>query len=264
VNENMAAALKQVSLDRGRDPRDFCLVAFGGAGPMHAVSLAKIMGINEVIIPSESGVFSAYGAVAMDFKNDFEKTFYCPFSHIDLNALNEQYRMLDQEGRRILKQQGIVNGKTRTVRSAQIRYIGQTYEVETAVPNGVLGPRELEDILSNFHRQHEKEYGFSEKTFPSAFVNLKSTMIGSVSKPDFKISDRRDESIEQAQKGIREVFFEEAGFLAATVLDRRLLAPGHKISGPAILDDQTSTTILGPDMAGEVDHFGNILIRIHE
>lgn len=263
VNENMAASLKQVSLDRGRDPRDFCLVAFGGAGPMHSAFLAKTMGIQQVIIPGDSGVFSAYGGVVMDFKHDYEKTFYYPIEGIDLDLLNRQYEELDRKVMDIMREQRVPREKIQIIRSAQIRYIGQTYEVETPVPAGKIGLKEVENILLDFHNEHAKEYGFSEKKFPAAFVNLRSTALGKVDKPKFELSLGKGELTDHMRIEKREVFFEEHGFMMTEILDRQFLPPGFRINGPAIVEDQSSTAVIPPEMAGEVDDYGNIIINVN-
>lgn len=263
VNENMAASLKQVSLDRGRDPRDFALVAFGGAGPMHAAFLAKTMGIGQVIVPKDSGVFCAFGGVVMDFKHDCEKTFYSPIHEVDLESFNRQYQELDEKVLEIMSEQRVPKEKVQMIRSAQIRYVGQTYEVETPVPSGRIGSKELEKILSDFHVEHAKEYGFSEKKFPAAFVNLRSTGIGKVDKPKFEDAQGKDHLSEQALIEKREVFFENHGFITTEVLDRAFLPAGFHISGPAIIEDPSSTAIIPPDMKGEVDPYGNLIIHVN-
>jgi N-methylhydantoinase A len=263
VNENMAASLKQVSLDRGRDPRDFSLVAFGGAGPMHAAFLAKTMGIRQVIIPRDSGVFSAYGGVMMDFKHDYEKTFYSPIQGVDLQLLNRQYQELDQKTLNAMREQGVANEKVKIIRSAQIRYIGQTYEVETPVPCGEIGVKGLEEILSNFHNEHAKEYGFSEKRFPTAFVNLRSTAIGVVDKPKFGGLNSRNELADNAHIENRDVFFEDYGFITTEVFDRKFLPTGFRIKGPAVVEDISSTTVIPPEMQAEIDGYGNLIVSVN-
>lgn len=263
VNENMAASLKQVSLDRGRDPRDFSLVAFGGAGPMHAAFLAKTMGINQVIVPKDSGVFSAFGGVVMDFKHDCEKTFYSAIDQVDLESLNRQYQELDGKVLEVMREQGIPNEKVEIIRSAQIRYVGQTYEVETPVPSGRIDSKELEKILSDFHVEHRKEYGFSERKFPAAFVNLRSTAIGKVDKPNFEEVHGKKYVPEQARVEKRDVFFENHGFVTAKILDRTSLSVGSHINGPVVIEDLSSTAIIPPDMNGEVDPYGNLIVNVN-
>jgi len=261
VNENMAASLKQVSLDRGRDPRDFSLVAFGGAGPMHAAFLAKAMGIREVIVPKDSGVFCAFGGMVMDFKHDCEKTFYSPFEAVDLKSLNRHYEELDRRVLEILRKQGVPKEKIQIIRSAQIRYVGQTYEVETPVPGGRITSTELESVLSNFHIEHAKEYGFAEKKFPAAFVNLRSTGVGIVDKPRFEHETEKARSLERARIEKRKVFFENHGFITTEILNRLFLPAGCRIKGPAIIEDPSSTAIIPPDMKGKVDPYGNLIIQ---
>jgi len=262
VNENMAASLKQISLDRGRDPRDFSLVAFGGAGALHAVFLAKTLGIKRVLFPCHEGVFSAYGAVVMDFKNDHEKTFYCPVAAVDLSELNRQYRELDQKGFDIMQRQGVAGQNVHLARSAQIRYIGQTYEVETPVPAGEIDSAALEKTLLGFHQEHAREYGFAEQSFPAAFVNLRSTVIGKIDKP--QLTGIQDIDVYDGSEAIesRQGFFDEHGFVKTLVYDRQRLPAGFRVDGPAILEDASATAIIAPEMSGEVDDYGYILVTL--
>jgi N-methylhydantoinase A len=262
VNENMAASLKQISLDRGRDPRDFSLVAFGGAGALHACFLAKTLGIERVYIPCHEGVFSAYGAVVMDFKNDHEKTFYCPVAEVDLDELNRQYHELDQKGFGIMQRQGVARENVRIARSAQIRYIGQTYEVETPVPEGEIDSKALENTLRDFHKEHAKEYGFSEETFPAAFVNLRSTAIGKIDKPQIAGIKVEKPYLGSEALESRRVYFDDHGFVKTSVYDRQRLPAGFQVNGPAILEDASATAIIAPDMRAEVDDYGNILVTL--
>ena len=263
VNENMAASLRQVSLDRGRDPRDFSLVAYGGAGAMHAAFLAEILGINQVVIPRESGVFSAFGAVVMDFKIDHEKTFYCPVDRIDLALLNRNFKELDEKSAGLMNAQKISPENIEIIRSAQMRYIGQTYEVETPAPAGEIDDSVLKKILKNFHNEHKKEYGFSEPTFPVAFVNLRSSAVGKTKNPEFDISTSDSKSIDEAPAERRTVFFEESGFTPTNVFNREHLSPGTRINGPAIVNDRFSTTILPPKAQAKIDDLGNIIIDLN-
>jgi N-methylhydantoinase A len=262
VNENMAASLKQISLDRGRDPRDFSLVAFGGAGALHAAFLAKTLGIKRVLFPCHEGVFSAYGAVVMDFKNDHEKTFYCPIATVDLDELNHQYQELDQKGFDLMQRQGVAGDNVRIARSAQIRYIGQTYEVETPVPEGEIDSQALEKTLLGFHKEHAKEYGFSEESFSAAFVNLRSTVIGRIDKP--QMAGIKDESTYHGSEALesRPVFFDDHGFVKTLVYSRQRLPAGYRVDGPAILEDASATAIIAPETSGEVDDYGNILVTL--
>jgi len=263
VNENMAAALKQVSLDRGRDPRDFCLVAFGGAGPMHAAFLAKTMSINKVIIPRDAGILSAFGGIVMDFKHDYEKTFYCPINNVDYASLNKRYRELGQKVFESIVQQGIHKKRIKVNRSAQMRFVGQTYEVETPIPDGKIGPKEMETIRINFYNEHEKEYGLADRELPIAFVNLRSTAIGKVEKPSFEVSHIENETTENIQVVVRSVYFKDYGFTQTEVFDRRFLPTGFRVNGPAIIEDDLSTTVIAHEMIAEIDGYGNIIIFIN-
>jgi N-methylhydantoinase A len=262
VNENMAAALKQVSLDRGRDPRDFCLVAFGGAGPMHAAFLAKNLGINRVIIPKDAGIFSAFGGVVMDFKHDFEETFYNPIDEVDLDLLNMKFGELDKKALKSMSLQGINENKISTYRNAQIRFIGQTYEVQTPIPSRKIGSREIEIIKMSFYDEHEREYSIADRRLPIAFVNLRTTAIGHVEKPKLELLASNDVVKKEKNEGKRSVFFENCGFIDTVIFDRRFLKSGLRFNGPVIIEDDSSTIIVPPKMRAEIDSFRNVIIGV--
>ncbi|BBO85224.1 N-methylhydantoinase A [Desulfosarcina ovata subsp. sediminis] len=263
VNESMAAALKLVSLDRGRDPREFCLVAFGGAGALHAPFLAQTMGVKKVVIPGDSGIFSAFGAVIMDFKHDYEETFYSPLNEIDLNILNKRYYELDQKSLDSMELQGIDKERIKIYRSSQMRFVGQTYEVETSIPNGTIESHELETITNNFYNEHEKEYGLADRNLPVAFVNLRSTVIGEVDRPNIEMLHANRKMTEEVRLGSRSVYFDGSGFIETEVFDRRMLPVETRVNGPAVIEDEASTTIVAPGMTAQIDGCKNIIINLN-
>ena len=179
-----------------------------------------------------------------------------------LDELNHQYQELDQKGFDIMRRQGVARKNVRITRSAQIRYIGQTYEVETPVPGGKIDSGALEKIVLGFHKAHAKEYGFSEEKFPAAFVNLRSTAIGKVDKP--QIAGIKDENTDPASEALerRHVFFDDHDFVKTAVYDRQRLPAGFRVGGPAILEDASATALIAPDMHGEVDAYGNVLVTL--
>jgi len=262
VNENMAATIRQVSLERGRDPRNFCLLAAGAAGPMHAAFIAEIMGIPEVIIPSPAGVLSAFGATIVDVRNDSEQTFYSPIAGIDEKELNKAFETLDQQGRDILGKQGISREDMGLIRKAMMRYIGQTFEVETPVPLGKITKEQLESIERNFHEEHKKEYGFSRRDAAVAFVDLRSTAIGSLGGGSLPFAHEDKHPLEFAYKGQRQVFFEGKGFIETPIYEGERLTVDNFIEGPAVIEWRDFTGVIPPKRQGRIDHLQNIIIRI--
>ncbi|MCS6926034.1 MAG: hydantoinase/oxoprolinase family protein [Candidatus Binatia bacterium] len=257
--ENMAQAIKMVLIDRGRDPRDFVLVSFGGAGPMHACFIARALGIPRVVVPAYAGVASAFGATAMDIRHDLETFFYAPVAGVDLARLNYLYEQLEAQGRGLLAQEDLPPDRISLSRSAQMRYIGQSYEVETPIPVGPLTAASLPQIVQNFHDAHRREYGVASAQFAPAFVSLGVTVIGHNDKPP--ILQRTAASARDPRKGERRVYF--AGhWLDTPVYDGQGLRPGLALRGPAIVEYAHSCAVLPPDTAAAVDEWENLIITV--
>jgi N-methylhydantoinase A len=255
--ENMARAIKMVLIDRGRDPRDFVLVSFGGAGPMHACFIARALNIPQVVVPSYAGVASAFGATAMDTRHDLEAFFYAPVEGVELRRLNQLYEQLEEQGRSLLAQEAVSSGRISVARGAQMRYIGQSYEVETPVPSGVLTAGSLTQIVENFHREHEREYGVASTQFTPAFVSLGVTVIGHNEKPP--IVQGANARGQDPLKGERRVYF-SGSWLPTPVYDGQLLPQGFALRGPAIVEYTHSCAVLPPDTAAVVDALENLVI----
>src|SRR3954454_21973535 len=183
VSENMAVAIRMVSTDRGRDPRDHTLVAFGGAGGLHAYEIARAVGIESVLVPPYAGVACAFGATTMDVRHDLERTFYAPIDGVDLAALNEAFAALEDDVRTLLGADDVAGADIVLERSAQMRYVGQSYEVTTPVPDGELDAAAVEALAGTFNGVHEREYGVASSDFAVAFVTLRVTGIGRTAKP---------------------------------------------------------------------------------
>jgi N-methylhydantoinase A len=257
--ENMAQAIKMVLIDRGRDPRDFVLVSFGGAGPMHACFIARALSIPRVVVPAYAGVASAFGATAMDIRHDLEAFFYSPVDSVDLARLNRLYEQLEEQGRDLLAQEALAPGRVSVSRSAQMRYIGQSYEVETPIPLGQLTAASLPCIVQNFHDAHQREYGVASAQFTPAFVSLGVTVIGHNDKPP--IMQINAASGQDPRKGERRVYF--AGhWLITPVYDGHVLRQGFTLRGPAIVEYAHSCAVLPPDTTAVVDQLENLIITV--
>ncbi len=170
--ENMAQAVKKVLVARGRDPRDFILASLGGAGAMHACFVAESMNIPRVIVPAEAGVASAFGATAMDLRQDREAFYFSAVSEADLGQIMGLYEGLEAEALALLREDGVREEDIEIRRTAQMRYVGQTYEVETPIPSGKLTEAQLTAISESFHECHAREFGVSSDDFEPAFVSL--------------------------------------------------------------------------------------------
>ena len=257
--ENMAQAIKMVLIDRGRDPRDFVLISFGGAGPMHACFIARSLNIPQVVVPAYAGVASAFGATAMDIRHDLETFFYSPVAGVDLARLNLLYDRLEEQGRALLAREALAWERVSVSRSAQMRYIGQSYEVETPVPHGQLSAASLPQIVQSFHQAHEREYGMASEQFAPAFVSLGVTVVGH--NPEPPTVETSTATGLDPRKGERRVYF--AGqWLLTPVYNGQLLTQGFTLRGPAIVEYTHSCAVLPPDTTAVVDQLDNLVISV--
>ena len=257
--EIMAQAVKKVIIDKGRDPRDFVLTSFGGAGPMHACFVARAMNIPKVIVPAAAGVASAFGATVMDLRQDVEQFTYAPVGEVDLGRLNAAYAELEQTARDRLARDNVSAENVHTHRTAQMRYVGQTYEIETPIPSGELTQDSLAAITTAFHAAHKQEHGVSSDIFDPALVSLSvAATAPTESLPPYK-SAAEDNVV--AMKNTRPVFF-SGGQVDCPVYNGQILQPGTEIQGPAILEYVDSAAVLPPGAQATVDVQGNLIINV--
>jgi len=257
--ESMAQAVKGVVLERGRDPRDFVLASFGGAGAMHACFVARAMNIPRVIVPAYAGVASAVGAVSMDLRQDLEAFLFTPVGEVDLPRVNDVYADLEGRARELLGRDGVASADVEFLRSAQMRYVGQSYEVDVDIPAGAIDREELKVVTQRFHESHALEYGVSSDQFEPAFVTLGVTGVGRV--PKIPAEPRRASSALTAEKGARPVFF-EGSWHDTPVYAGQVLAPGQELAGPAVVEYPDACAVLPPGVRGAVDPAGNLVITV--
>jgi N-methylhydantoinase A len=193
----------------------------------------------------------------MDTRHDLEAFFYAPVEGVELRRLNQLYEQLEEQGRSLLAQEAVSSGRISVARGAQMRYIGQSYEVETPVPSGVLTAGSLTQIVENFHREHEREYGVASTQFTPAFVSLGVTVIGHNEKPP--IVQGANARGQDPLKGERRVYF-SGSWLPTPVYDGQLLPQGFALRGPAIVEYTHSCAVLPPDTAAVVDALENLVI----
>ncbi|MEJ5896831.1 hydantoinase/oxoprolinase family protein [Aquabacterium sp. G14] len=258
--EYMAQAVKKILVSRGRDPRDFVFASFGGAGALHACFVAKSMNIPKVIVPPHAGVASAFGATAMDLRQDIEHFYYTPVQSADVSKINGIFAELESKAKAALKAQGFANeSEIELVRTAQMRYVGQSYEVETPIPGGVLTAANLPDIETEFHACHLKEFGVSSEDFAPAFVSFAVAAIGRMDNPPpVEVSHTASGEI---LKGEREVYFEGV-WTNCKVYSGEALGTQHRIEGPAIVEYEHACTVLPPQTHAHVNAMGALVIDI--
>ncbi len=256
--ENMAQAVKKVLVGRGRDPRDSVYAAFGGAGAMHACFVAESMNIPRIIVPAQAGVASAFGATAMDLRQDLEAFYFCSVADADVDAINAIYATLERDAEALLEADGVKAADITLSRSAQMRYVGQTYEVDTPIPSGRLKPADLPEIAATFHRCHEMEFGVSSDDFEPAIVSLAVTAVGKTARPPALTVGASGRAPE---KGRRDVYFDGA-WHESNIYDGHALAADAVVAGPCIVEFEHACAVLPPNARGTVDQYGNMLIDI--
>ncbi len=261
VNYNMMGAIRNVSVERGYDPRRFALVAFGGAGPMHAVSVACLLDMSTVIAPPNPGVLSAYGLLVTDFKNDYARTSLQKPPDYDLADMEDTYRRLEEEAVGWLDSEDVPPDRRQLTRSADLRYAHQGSEVTVELSGRSVDSVVLEAAFQRFHQEHHRLFGFHLNQ-PVEVVTLRVTARGEAEAVAMAPIPGEAMDPAKALVGQRSVYFDEsAGLLSCPIYDRALLAPGSTIIGPAILENLDSTVIVEPSWRARVDDYGNCIIR---
>ena len=263
ANAAMVNALRMVSVQRGYDPRDFVLVAFGGAGPVHANRLASEIEMPTTIIPMSPGTTSALGLLVTELKHDYSTTMIERVDRLDLGAVRRVYEELEGQGRETLEREGIPKAEMDFRWQVDIRYVGQSYELTIPLPGNRIDSAMLEQVLSRFHQEHDRAYGFSTPGEAVEFVNLRLTAIGQIIKPKLRELERSDGDLAVALISSRSVYFaEHGGYLDCPIYDRYKLAAGHLLKGPAIVTELDSTTVIHPGYRAEVDQYGNLVMTL--
>lgn len=259
---NMGELVRLRTVDRGHDPREFSLVGFGGAGPLHASLIAEETAIPEVIIPVEPGAFSALGMVVSELSYYDQASYLVPVSEVTPEKLNEEYDRLERIGRDVLEKGKVREEDMLFVRSAAMRYILQEWEVHVPVPSGRIDASVLEQIVRDFHAAHRARYGYAREDKPVEFVTLFLKSMAVAAPFHYEKKPVGTEDPGKAEKARREVFIDEkVGAREIPVYERSLLMPGNVVKGPAIIEEPISTTYIQPTWKGTIDEMGNIIIR---
>ena len=262
ANSAMVGALRQVSIQRGYDPRDFLLVAFGGAGPVHANRLAAELELPTVLVPMSPGTTSAMGLLVTDIKHDYSVALIQRADRLDFEVARESFQRMRLEGEAALSREGLKADEMVFLCQADMRYVGQSYELTIPLPDGEIAPRGLAGIIDRFHQEHERTYGFKADGEPVEFVALRLSAIGNISRPSIRKISGSGRDPASAQKASRSAYFAESGGLVdCRVYDRYKLQPGFEVQGPAIVEEVDSTTVIHPGYRAEVDEFGNLFLK---
>jgi N-methylhydantoinase A len=256
VNANMAEALRIVSVERGRDPRDFALIAFGGAGPVHAAFLADELGIGEVVVPPAPGAFSALGLVASDVKREYSRTLYADLGGVEPGRVAAAFAALEGDAEAMLEAARVPPERRALRRQADLRYRRQAYELTVPFSDGPVTRETLGMVDASFHDRHRQTYGHANPSENVQLVNLRLTALGR--SPEFILRQRGGASRPMRQ---RSVWFADTGFADCPVQWRDGLAPGASLTGPAIVEALDSTIVVPPGWTARVNERGYIRMR---
>lgn len=255
---NMCNAVRLVSTSKGYDPRDFALVAFGGAGPMHAAHVAREMNIPNVIVPPYPGINSALGCLLVDVEHDLSQTFIADATESVVDDIEEDFAEMEEEIAERLDEEGVDEEQMRMDHEIKMRYVGQWRSLDVACSRPI---ESMDAIREQFHRQHEQTYAYSDEDQQIELYGLRVTGKGIVEKPSFP--EIKTEGLNDAHKTTREAYFEEAGeYVETDVYSRDQLGAGATFSGPAIVEQMDSTVVVPPNSEVEVEETGNIVITV--
>jgi len=259
ANSTMAKILRIVTVERGLDPRDFVLVAFGGAGPMHACALADDLGIQKILIPIYPGLFSALGLIATKYKHVYYKSFMKTTSELEIDELLDSFRSLHRKALNDFNEIGIPSQRILISNFIDARYYGQGYEL--VVPIDLDKINDVGDIEKVFHDEHRRIYGYSIDEFDVEIVNVRVEAVGLLTQISLKKMNAYRQDPSQAMTGQREAYFGSIDdFEKAHIYRREKLVWGNIIEGPAIIESYDSTILVEPRWQGHVDEYGNIIL----
>ena len=263
VNANMERAISVNSTEKGYDVREFALLPFGGAGPLHAVELAQDLDMKRAVVPPYAGTFSAVGLLVANTRYDYASTVAKNEEELAPEELLAGFRELEAQGRAQLKSQKVPEDQIEILWSADLRYEGQSYELSTPVKwKENLTREDIREIVDLFHGLHHRIYAYGSVDERVEFVNLRVAAIGKVPAVSLAHTGGAGGDADVARKGTRPVHFPAEGFIETAIYDRALLRPGAVVRGPALIEEIASTTVITPRFEGTVDEFGNIVIPL--
>jgi N-methylhydantoinase A len=262
VTANMARAIRVISVQRGHDPRDYTLAAFGGAGPLHAARMARELDIGRILVPRNPGILCAMGLLLTDLRADFATTRLQTLGREALPEIERAFTDLRGQAAAWFAEEAIGESARRVTRTVDMRYAGQNYELSVPVPEGPATSATLDILAEGFAEAHRRMYGFVADDEPVQLVTFRIEAAGLVRKAVFKPSPERGPDASAAIIGQREVWLPEAGGLVACpVYDREKLEAGNRIPGPAIVEQMDTTTVILPGQVGRVEPYLNLLLE---
>lgn len=261
VNAAMANEIRKVSLQRGHDTRRFALLLLGGAGPVHGCQLARELGINTVLVPELPGLLCAYGLLVSSVSRDHLEAYHVPARQLDAAALLKRCRDLDETGRAALVRDGAAGEDVRVRYTAQMRYIGQSYEIDVDVSVDD-GPKVVETMIERFHTKHEDIYGRCSRSREAEIVNIRASHEWPQARPEPHRPTRAGH-VEAARKASRPVYFaERGGYEDVPIYERERLPVGAALVGPTVIEQPDTTTVVGYGQRLHVNAHGHLVISV--
>jgi N-methylhydantoinase A len=252
ANANMEGAIRVISVERGFDPREFLLISFGGAGGMHAADLARRLSIPEVLIPANPGILSAFGMVISDYLQEYVQTVLVPASEFTTERAAKAFQEIETRGRQAMQDEGVALDSIRIDRFLDMSYIGQSFELP--VPY-------MSAFVDEFHRRHERRYGYEDSTRPTQVVNVRIRVIGP-SGTSYSPSKEPEQPCDVPQVQVDTItMFNSGQWQEAPVYDRQRLPTGARFHGPALVTEYSATTVVPADFAARVDGQHNLILR---
>ena len=265
VNSNMVRAIRSVSVEKGYDVREFSLMAFGGAGPLHACEVAKELGMKEVLVPPHPGTLCSLGLLLADTKFDLSRTMVLAAVPENIREMARQFRSMTQQGNALLDKEGIPADRRQFQYFLDMRYLRQNFEISIQVPTGEMTEKVLQQVLTNFHLEHKRNYGYSKEDAIVQVVNYRLSAIGIIDKPELKPEQVPLEIEMPAPIAHRQVLFQgQDGYINTPVYWREDFVPGQTILGPCICEQMDTTLVVPKGWTLCVDGYHNLKIRADE
>ncbi|HMK78100.1 MAG TPA: hydantoinase/oxoprolinase family protein, partial [Xanthobacteraceae bacterium] len=262
VTANMAKAIRVISVQRGHDPRDYTLMAFGGAGPLHAARLARELDIKRILVPRNPGILCAMGLLLTDLRADFATTRLLPLEPDVLPEIETAFAALTAQAEDWFANEAIAPDARRVQRTVDMRYLGQNYELAVALPDGPITGKTLEALARGFADAHQRMYGFLAENDPVQLVTFRLEATGLVSKATLREHPLAGADASAAVRAHREVWLaERRDFVSCPVYAREELKPGNRFAGPAIVEQMDATTVVLPGMTARVDAYLNLILE---
>ena len=260
INATMIKGIRVVSVARGYDPREFCMVAFGGAGPVQAAELAAELDIPRVLVPIAPGVTSALGLLMADMRHDYVRTVLSQDIEHDPDELGRRYAEMEAEALLQMDREGLPEQRVNLVRLADVRYLGQGFELEVPLAGGRLGASQVAEMVESFHRAHRARYGYDDPEHPVEIVNLRLLAVAKLPSPhlpEAPLNGTVNPAVALERR--LEVYF-NGQFLSAASFNREKLNPGDTVEGPVVIQQLDSTTLVLPGQRASVDSYRNLIL----